>query len=359
MVEKISEARVSALTNIDLVTDERTLREQVDKKKKQEKNRGNDVPDSLSTQALLARLMTAQVIGGGGDATELTAAKSLATLLVDPDTHPMMSDKGDTLRQLVVQALSRQQAVMQGSSVQNATIQKINEQNLSEQIKTGGEGLKSALVGASTDPMASDKSQAAGAMLLSSRRIARHQVSATTITSSAQEKAVRMQEVKLPHPDNMSQALTLTPAHSEERHPTQIEVKTPLPGNMAQMLTLTPSHSKEHQSPQILTQQLKAQASVALPAAQSGAESQTLEVNYAFQRWSGDHSVKISVPAQVSRDTSITLLPSDPRASEALSRQMGHLTGLMADLLPPQREREEQQQKQQQQQQQPQDEDQE
>lgn len=138
MVEKISEARVSALTNIDLVTDDRTLREQVDKKKKQEKNRGNDVPDSLSTQALLARLMTAQVIGGGGDATELTAAKSRATLLVDPDTHPMMSDKGDTLRQLVVQALSRQQAVMQGSSVQNATIQKINEQNLSEQIKTGG-----------------------------------------------------------------------------------------------------------------------------------------------------------------------------------------------------------------------------
>ena len=98
-------------------------------------------------------------------------------------------------------------------------------------------------------------------------------------------------------------------------------------------------------------QQLKTQAGL-----ESGVKGenkgQTLEVNYQFQRWSGDHSVRISVPTEARREGNVTLLPSDARAADVLLRNMGHLTGLSPDLLRPQQERDEQQQQRRQQQQQ-------
>lgn len=77
--------------------------------------------------------------------------------------------------------------------------------------------------------------------------------------------------------------------------------------------------------------------------------NQKLEVNYQFQRWSGDHSVKVSVPTEAGREGKITLLPSDARAADVLHRNMSHLTGLTPELLRPQQEQGENQQRRQQQ----------
>jgi hypothetical protein len=71
---------------------------------------------------------------------------------------------------------------------------------------------------------------------------------------------------------------------------------------------------------------LKGQVNAAT-AAPSAKEAQTLEVDYTFQRWSGDHSVKVTIPAQALREGNMTLLPSDARAADALSRNLGSLAG--------------------------------
>lgn len=77
--------------------------------------------------------------------------------------------------------------------------------------------------------------------------------------------------------------------------------------------------------------------------------NQKLEVNYQFQRWSGDHSVKVSVPTEAGREGKITLLPSDTRTADVLHRNMSHLIGLTPELLRPQQEQGENQQRRQQQ----------
>lgn len=79
-----------------------------------------------------------------------------------------------------------------------------------------------------------------------------------------------------------------------------------------------------------------------------GNGDQMLEVNYQFQRWPGDHFVKVSVPTGARREGKITLLPSDVRAADALLRNMNHLIGLTPDLLQPQQEQDEKQQRRQQ-----------
>ncbi|MGL5554894.1 MAG: type III secretion system needle length determinant, SpaN/EivJ family, partial [Aeromonas veronii] len=120
----------------------------------------------------------------------------------------------------------------------------------------------------------------------------------------------------------------------------QLESVVPMQGEIAAQRRITPA----------TLQQLKTQAGLG-SGAKGGNEGKTLEVNYQFQRWSGDHSVRISVPIEARREGNFALLPSDARAADALLRNMGHLTGLIPDLLRPQQERDEQQQRRQQQQQ--------
>ncbi|WP_224653928.1 hypothetical protein [Pectobacterium versatile] len=79
------------------------------------------------------------------------------------------------------------------------------------------------------------------------------------------------------------------------------------------------------------------------------AASRSFDIDYPFQRWAGDHSVKISIPTEARRDANITLLPSDTRAADALSRQMVHLSGHTAELLKPEQDSEERERRQQQQ----------
>ncbi len=91
-------------------------------------------------------------------------------------------------------------------------------------------------------------------------------------------------------------------------------------------------------------QQLKAQALRVGNEVKPVSENQTLEVDFQFQRWSGDHSVKVSIPTEARREGNVTLLPSDVRAADALLRNMGSLTSLTPELLRSQKERDEQQQ---------------
>lgn len=62
-------------------------------------------------------------------------------------------------------------------------------------------------------------------------------------------------------------------------------------------------------------------------------EKQAMDLNYQFQRWSGDHSVKVSIPTDIRGDSKITMQPSDTRAADALSRHISQLPGQKVEVL--------------------------
>lgn len=74
-------------------------------------------------------------------------------------------------------------------------------------------------------------------------------------------------------------------------------------------------------------------------------KASAMEFSYRFRSWSdGQHSVNIKAPG----NGKITLLPSGPRAADALSRELPHLSGITPELLQSRQEHEEQQRRQQQ-----------
>lgn len=70
-------------------------------------------------------------------------------------------------------------------------------------------------------------------------------------------------------------------------------------------------------------------------------QKQSLNIKYPFLRWAGEHSVKVSIPMDISSSRHLSLLPSDSRAAEMLSRQVSHLNGFTTELLHPQHNDEE------------------
>lgn len=70
-------------------------------------------------------------------------------------------------------------------------------------------------------------------------------------------------------------------------------------------------------------------------------QNKSLNLDYPFLRWSGEHSVKVAIPLDPSPFRHLTLLPSDPRSAEMLSRQAGQLSGFTTQLLNPQQDDEE------------------
>ncbi len=70
-------------------------------------------------------------------------------------------------------------------------------------------------------------------------------------------------------------------------------------------------------------------------------QKQSLHLKYPFLRWAGEHSVKVSIPMDLSPARHLSLLPSDTRAAEMLSRQVSHLNGFTTELLHPQHNDEE------------------
>lgn len=67
-------------------------------------------------------------------------------------------------------------------------------------------------------------------------------------------------------------------------------------------------------------------------------QKKPLDIDYPFLRWSGEHSVKVSIAVGESRGRNLVLLPSDYRAAEVLSRQVNQLSDYAAELLQPQQD---------------------
>jgi len=94
-------------------------------------------------------------------------------------------------------------------------------------------------------------------------------------------------------------------------------------------------------TPQTSTPDRMVQANAGVITETAVTQKQSLNLDYPFSRWSGEHSVKVSIPVDLNRAGHLTLLPSDPRAAEMLSRQINQLNGYTTELLHPQQDDEE------------------
>lgn len=77
-------------------------------------------------------------------------------------------------------------------------------------------------------------------------------------------------------------------------------------------------------------------------------DDQTVRISYPFQRWFGEHSVKVSLRRDSLFESAMVLQPSDGRASDALARQLDHWPKQTPHILHPDGAGDEQQQGQQQ-----------
>jgi len=332
MVEKVSEASVKVEVNIDSSSNDDALFKWIDKKKKQKQDGENTVPVAMLPPDTLVRLLRASATGGGLQKTEKQTVKQDIPATFGQVVDSLQSEKRDSLRRQAVFTAAGQLAMV-STTKQNAAVAK------GEMAKTVSS--KDVAVVQNAKPMPA--------------------VNTHINTAAKTQQPVAVQQALVAPAANLVTVNISAPQAQIERRQQRSrddtgEVRPTFQGTKPPEIVLPQPQQGENtaQSKNVPTtlQQLKTQASAVATAVKPGSESQTLEVDYQFQRWSGDHSVRISVPTEARREGNITLLPSDARAADVLQRNMGHLTGLTPDLLRPQQERDEQQQQRRQQQEQ-------
>ena len=371
MVEKVSEVSMCVVMKGDSTPDDNALLKHIAKKKKQDEGGENIslaamlLPGALirSTPSLLPgalirstpslppgaliRSTPSLPLERGLQKTEKEAAKEVAAASLSLAADPLQTKKGDGLRLQAALTVAGQMATPNAGK--NSIIIQNGEITSLLRNRTVASASRSEMHSTTPVPVnVATNTPVDAATKLHQFATAQHSqagavVNPVIISTSAPAAEAGRQEKPLRIKEDSGEA---RPFWQGAKQPENV---VPKQGETA---------AQSRNSPATL-QQLKNQAGLA-SGVKGGNKGQTLEVNYQFQRWSGDHSVRISVPIEARREGNVTLLPSDARAADVLLRNMGHLTGLSPDLLRPQQERDEQQQqRRQQQQQQQQDEDQE
>ncbi|MFB6324916.1 type III secretion system needle length determinant, SpaN/EivJ family [Pantoea deleyi] len=347
MVEKISEVSMSVAMKGASTPDDHALLKQIAKKKKQDRSSEMPALVAMLPPAMLVQLTTPSARGGGLQKTEKLAAKQAVSDSPGLAAELRQTKQGDGLRRQVAQAVAGQMASTdRGSSAVSVREGEVNGPSVTRASAgastSGAQSTTPVATQVTTDVSAEVPAEvpAKVATKLHPSATPQHpqtaaRVNPLIVTSSAPVAEADGQKKPLRIREESGEA---RPLWQEAKQPESLVAK---PGE-------TVAHSRN--SPVTLAQ-LKTQAGLG-SGVKSGNDGQTLEVNYQFQRWTGDHSVRVSVPANARRDGNVTLLPSDVRAADVLLRNMGQLTGLSPDLLRPQQERDEQQQQRRQQQQQ-------
>lgn len=326
MVEKVSKVDVNTALASGSVSDDSVLLEWVDKKKKQ--NRLDEQPSSAAlTAQMLVQVLNGALTGGGWQQKENKAANPSA--VPEPVRQVSRSDEGQ-----------RHKVMLAASARTEATLIK--------PLATGDRPLSTAdRPVAAADSMKESVSPPRASIAPVRQADARAISQPVAVEAAGAETTV------------ISQPLTARVTKSEDasRHPEsslqrkdELNEERPIlaPGKAVDFRTNVQSERQgQTKAVPATLQQLKSQVNAAT-AAPSAKEAQTLEVDYSFQRWSGDHSVKVTIPAQALREGNMTLLPSDARAADALSRNLGTLAGHSPELLQPRQERHEQQKREQQ-----------
>lgn len=333
MVEKVSKVNVNTALASGSVSDDSVLLEWVDKKKKQ--NRLDEQPSSAAlTAQMLVQVLNGALTGGEWQQKENKAANT-ATV---PEPARPLNRSDDGLRKKVMPAAS--------ARTETTLIKPVTT---GDRVVTTGDRAVSTgdRMVAAVDP--SKESESTPRAVIAPVR----QADARAISQLVAVEAARAETVVISQPLTVRVAQSEGATHHPESSPRrkgELNEERPIlaPGRAVDFRTNVQSERQvQTMAVPATLRQLKGQANAATPAP-SAKEMQTLEVDYSFQRWSGDHSVKVTIPAQALREGNMTLLPSDARAADALSRNLGMLAGHSPELLQPRQERDEQQKREQQ-----------
>lgn len=327
MLEKVSEVKVNTALNDGSVSDDGALLEWVDKKKKQNAS-GESSPSAMMSAQMLVQLLNASRTGGGlqhtTDKIASAATRHASTLPLSGDQKFSLTDRKTLTAELG-----------------NALALKLNRsgEGAGRKESARGESFQVKPSAASDAPAPSRESE------FSPRSTAIQ--SAGTSVPRAPDSSTLTPSVTL---QSMAASETTSPrlVDKSQRKEESGEVKPVLTSGKSPDITSSVESERQvkSQNAPATLQQLKGQLNA--PAVPSAKAMQAVEVDYTFQRWSGDHSVKVSIPVQSLREGNMTLLPSDTRAADALSRNLSHLTGHSPELLQPRQERDEQQKREQQ-----------
>lgn len=347
MVGKISEINVSPIVNIDSSSYDGDLLKWIQKKNKNIKAEENILPVALLTPNMQVQLLNVSVPGGGLQ----QAAKQSGSLSYAQSIYISHSEKGESLTRRVVSAVTELPTIAKPSENNSGEIKSIVSK-IGNQLGKG-ESLTRRVVSTGSElPVIAKPSESNSAEIKASASSG-YSTAGIQQTATLQhilaKSTVNVTNVNLP-------ALPSSGAESEYQPPKQhkkeegIEVRATFQGLKLPEVMVLPSRDITPQNRNTPAQLPSLTPNPEVTAIKPGSESPALEVNYPFQRWSGDHSVKVLVSTDSRREGAVTLLPSDSRAADVLARNMGQLTSLTPDFLMPEREHDEQQQRRQQQQ---------
>ncbi|KML20839.1 hypothetical protein VL10_20780 [Leclercia adecarboxylata] len=285
MVEKVLEIKHNASMDIEAEPDNDALLEWIDKKKKQNELDGNELPPATVTTQMLVQLLNRSVGGGGFKIADDNTKKAL---LAQDTIHRLPAGERRLLR------------------TAGSVVEQIAKAKGETSVQTGQQ------------PAVQSRQTTKNAVLRSV---------SPTITSPLMdifiEEPVTKPLIRAAYAPKRKevQQLTLQAGKTQDVVPgRQHEV--------SHQQSYTPA--TQHQMKKLLVAQHEVDSGV------KGARN--LELDYSFRSWTGEHSVKVTVPTE----GNITMLPSDPRAAYALSRHMSQLTGLTPELLQPGKDSDEQ-----------------
>ncbi|MEB5957512.1 hypothetical protein MXE97_22645 [Escherichia coli] len=320
MVEKISNSSVSIAVNIDAGADDHTLLMWINKKKKHQQEGGEPLPTIAMLPEIPIKLIHSPISCGGFLKTEVAGKQTVTLELKAQREHPHVMVKSEVMRPLVPHAMS--------DSVQNNV-------HLNKYVPSDSHAAIHS----------KDESQREHPHVMVKSEVMR------PLVPHAMSDSVQNNVHLNKYVPSDSHAAIHSKDESQREHPhvmVKSEVMRPLVPHAMSDSVQNNVHLNKY-VPATL-QQLKMQASTVQSGVKTDFNSQTLEVDYVFQRWSGDHSVKVFLPTQVLREGTVTLLPSDSHAAYVLSHNIGLLHGLTPELLQPQQEHDQQQRQQYQQQ---------
>lgn len=314
MVEKISETALKAIADVEPLSDERRLLERITKKKKEKKNAESEDLAAVIQQHI-PYLLTKSPLHEGG------------MLITDRKKTP----SGDSRHQMSPALVDRQQhkSILAIAGYRGTPL---SDQTLSETAETTLQRRRGEV----------DVKKIADGNAISERKKGLSPVKEAAVQTRQEERisAVHHHFVAMASRASTDSLPRRVEPESQNKRKEETDVIKPYsPPGTTQDFSV--SERSEASSRDDKTQPLRVmlQAHATGSAARMSTEKASMDLNYQFQRWSGEHSVKVSIPIDVRGEKNITLLPSDSRSAEVLSRQMAHFSGYNPELLQPQRDR--------------------
>lgn len=309
MVEKVSDGIAKSIAEVDVSSDKNDFLDLINKKKKDKKPA--EMHDAVAVVlGNIPQMLNKSVALGGG--TKLTNAQNAAKSMLEMGAllPEASSDKALRNKILALAGLPGAEKKPTRESTDNVSVNDAT-----------AKGQDKALTATLAATAAQANSATAAHANIAAARQASAQVAHETLaasSASSRSSAARHNEAESGSQNSLADASLVQRGQASVMQFSE-SAFTGAPRNE------TAARGEKAQVQTAATQVVNGES----------VEKQSVDLNYQFQRWSGDHSVKVSIPTDARGNSNITMQPSDTRAADALSRHMAQMPAQRAELLQP------------------------